>query len=110
MVTDNLVILWVGLSGQVLEGRVKGIEARAARAAHQEVAMVHVPQQCGSPDCFMSPVRLGVLGNGPERKKLKAYNYLRPLCQDHVPVSGITLERCAQKLGIPVVWYDPMMK
>lgn len=115
MVTDNVVILWVGLSGLIYAGNVRGSEAKAARGAHQRVGLVLVPKACAEPDCFMEPASLSRLGPRPASKQLHEYDYLRPTCKAHEAQGCLSLERCSERLEVPYgepkvqfEWYDPM--
>lgn len=110
LVTDNLVLLWVGLKGSIYQGQQQGGEARVSRAAFQQVGRVYIPQRCGSPECFGKPVALGALGSGPEKKRLRDFKYLQPLCSDHAVSNSLSLEQCSKRLGVPVAWHDPLTR
>jgi hypothetical protein len=107
---DNLVILCVSLKGGMYTGKVNGTEVTAYRAAYQQVTLVLVPPNCGSPDCFGKPVALGVFGEAPRRRHLRGYQYLRPVCAEHATMSTITLQQCSDRLQVPVDWYNPLME
>ncbi len=106
---ENLVLLWVGLAGWTLAGKTYESGDRAARAQRQQVAKVHIPNECGISGCHGTATCLGTVGEGPVSREIRQYEFLRPICPEHSPRFQLSLNDCEKQLGIPVVWCDPML-
>lgn len=105
-VTDNLVMLRVGLWGRVQEGTHPDGVTWGYKASRQRVANVFVSPYCQADNCTDEAVALGVLAKEPGRP-LPQTSYLRPMCKLHVPFStrkALALPQLIEQTGVDFRW------